>query len=146
MDILEETKKEIQRRKDIHLKDWLAHDRIADKVAADVTTQILSFIRDLEEQNENTNSQKKGDYAEAIQWKGDNLKEVLEFVGKAPKFDEWFKSFEKYEEYVHSHGDIFKVFFRDDYHQEVCKGGWIIKAPDGTICTTNSVMVNHLPM
>ena len=66
-----------------------------------------------------------------IQWTGDNLKEVIEFTGRSPKFDEWFKTWEEYEEYVHSHGNIFKIFFEDGSHYEVPVGSWIIKTPDG---------------
>ena len=45
-----------------------------------------------------------------IQWTGENLKEVIDFTGKYPRFDEWFKSWEEYENYVHSHSNIFKLF------------------------------------
>ena len=66
-----------------------------------------------------------------IQWKGDNLKEVVEFTGKSPKFGEWFKTWEEYENYVHSHGDIFKLFDDVGNHYEVPVGAWIVKTPDG---------------
>lgn len=66
-----------------------------------------------------------------IQWTGDNLKEVIEFTGRSPKFDEWFKTWEEYEEYVRSHGNIFKIFFENGSHYEVPVGSWIIKTPDG---------------
>ena len=66
-----------------------------------------------------------------IQWTGDNLKEVIEFTGRSPKFDEWFKTWEEYEEYVRSHDNIFKIFFEDGSHYEVPVGSWIIKTPDG---------------
>lgn len=66
-----------------------------------------------------------------IQWKGDNLKEVIDFTGKSKNFDEWFKSWDEYETYVHSHGDIFKLFCIDGSHYEVPVGAWIIKTPDG---------------
>ena len=66
-----------------------------------------------------------------VQWTGDNLKEVVNFTGKSPNFDEWFKSWEEYEEYVHSHGDIFKLFSEDGTHCEVPVGAWIMKTPEG---------------
>lgn len=53
---------------------------------------------------------KKPVVIEAIQWTGNNLKEVIEFTGKHPKFSEWFKSFEEYEEYVKKDGNILKIF------------------------------------
>lgn len=66
-----------------------------------------------------------------IQWKGHNLKEVIDFTGKSPKFKEWFKTWEEYESYVHSHGDVFKIFNEDGSHYEIPVGAWIVKTPDG---------------
>ena len=66
-----------------------------------------------------------------IQWTGNNLKEVIEFTGKSPRFDEWFKTWDEYESYVHSHGNIFKLFNEDGSHLEVPVGAWIFKTPDG---------------
>ena len=66
-----------------------------------------------------------------IQWKGDNLKEVIDFTGKDRNFDKWFKSFEEYEQYVQKHNGIFKLFNTDGSHYEVPVGAWIVKTPDG---------------
>lgn len=66
-----------------------------------------------------------------IQWKGDNLKEVIDFTGKDRNFDKWFKSFEEYEQYVQNHNGIFKLFNADGSHYEVPVGAWIVKTPDG---------------
>ena len=66
-----------------------------------------------------------------IQWTGKNLKEVIDFTGKSPKFGEWFKSWEDFENYVHSHYDILKLFCEDGSHYEVPVGAWIVKTPDG---------------
>ena len=66
-----------------------------------------------------------------IQWTGDNLKEVVAFTGKDPKFEKWFRSWNDYENYVHSHGDIFKLFREDGSHLEVPVGAWIVRTPDG---------------
>ena len=66
-----------------------------------------------------------------IEWTGNNLKEVIEFTGKSPRFDEWFKTWDEYESYVHSHGNIFKLFNEDWTHLEVPVGAWIVKTPDG---------------
>jgi len=68
-----------------------------------------------------------------IEWTGNNLKEVIEFTGKSPRFDEWFKTWDEYESYVHSHGNIFKLFDEDGSHLEVPVGAWIFKTPDGRI-------------
>ena len=66
-----------------------------------------------------------------IQWTGNNLKEVIDFTGKSPRFGEWFKSWEEYENYVHTHNDILKLFCEDGSHYEVPIGAWIVKTPDG---------------
>ena len=66
-----------------------------------------------------------------IQWKGDNLKEVISFTGKSPKFNEWFKSWDDFEKYVHSHNNILKIFCEDGSHYEVPVGAWIVKSPYG---------------
>ena len=66
-----------------------------------------------------------------IQWTGNNLKEVIDFTGKSPRFEEWFKSWEEFETYVHQHNDILKLFCEDGSHYEVPKGAWIVKSPDG---------------
>ena len=51
----------------------------------------------------------KEQHPKIIQWTGHNLKEVIDFTGKSPRFDEWFKSWEDFENYVHRHGDILKL-------------------------------------
>ena len=66
-----------------------------------------------------------------IQWKGDNLKEIIDFTGKDKNFEKWFKSFEEYEKYVHDHNDIFKLFNENGNHYEIPVGAWIVKTPDG---------------
>lgn len=66
-----------------------------------------------------------------IQWTGNNLKEVIDFTGKSPRFGEWFKSWEEYENYVHTHNDTLKLLCEDGSHYEVPVGAWIVKTPDG---------------
>ena len=66
-----------------------------------------------------------------IQWTGKNLKEVIDFVGKSLRFGEWFNSWEEYENYVHTHNDILKLFCENGSHYEVPVGAWIVKTPDG---------------
>lgn len=66
-----------------------------------------------------------------IQWTGNNLKEVIDFTGKNPRLGEWFNSWEEYENYVHSHNDILKLFCDDGSHYEIPAGAWIVKTPDG---------------
>ncbi len=65
-----------------------------------------------------------------IQWTGNNLKDLIEFTGKSPRFNEWFKSWDDYEDYVRQHGNIFKMFNDDGSHLEVPVGAWIVKTPD----------------
>jgi hypothetical protein len=79
----------------------------------------------------NEKDTKQGQPDNMIQWTGNNLKEVIDFTGKSPRFGEWFKSFEEYENYVHTHNDILKLFCEDGSHYEVPVGAWIVKTPDG---------------
>ena len=78
-----------------------------------------------------------------IQWKGNNLKEVIEFTGKDKNFDKWFKSFEEYEKYVYDHNNIFKMFTEDGSHYEVPVGAWIIKTPDGCNVAPKAIFVQN---
>ena len=82
---------------------------------------ILALIDELQQEQPNN----------MIQWTGNNLKEVIGFTGKSPRFGEWFKSWEEYENYVHTHNDILKLFCEDGSHYEVPVGVWIAKTPDG---------------
>ena len=75
-----------------------------------------------------------------VQWKGDNLKEVISFTGKDKNFGKWFKSFEEYEKYVHEHNDIFKLFNENGNHYEIPVGAWIVKTPDGYNIASNAVL------
>jgi hypothetical protein len=67
----------------------------------------------------------------SIQWKGDNLQEVIRFTGVSPYFNNWFKNWQEYEDYVHSHNNILKLFNADGSHYEVPVGSWIVHTPDG---------------
>ena len=58
----------------------------------------------------------------SITWNGDNLKEVINLIGKFDKFDQWFKSWDEYENYVHSHGSVIKMFIADREYYEVYVG------------------------
>ena len=75
-----------------------------------------------------------------VQWKGDNLKEVIDFTGKDKNFEKWFKSFEEYEKYVHEHNDIFKLFNENGSHYEIPVGAWIVKTPDGYNIASNAIL------
>ena len=68
---------------------------------------------------------------EAVLWTGNNLKEVIEFTGKAPKFNKWFASWEEYEKYVNDHNNIFKLFSPNGLSVEVKPNTWIVKLPNG---------------
>jgi hypothetical protein len=76
-----------------------------------------------------------------IQWKGDNLKEIIDFTGKSKKFNDWFKTWEEYENYVHEHNNIFKLFNEDGSHFEVPVGAWIVKTPDGYNIASKSTFI-----
>lgn len=78
-----------------------------------------------------------------IQWKGNNLKEIVEFTGKSPKFNDWFKTWEEYENYVHAHNNIFKLFNEDGSRFEVPVGAWIVKTPDGCNVASKSTFIQQ---
>lgn len=73
---------------------------------------------------------KKPVVIEAIQWTGDNLKEVISFTGKHPRWDEWFNSWEEYEERVKIDARIFKVI-TEEGTMKATPGDWIIKGVNG---------------
>lgn len=98
--------------------------------------EVLEQFRNMKEDAEVDACEQK---PSMIQWKGDNLKEVIDFTGKSPMFNKWFKSFEEYEEYVHLHGNIFKLFNDDGTHYEVPVGAWIVKTPDGCNVASKAV-------
>jgi len=75
---------------------------------------------------------KKGELLRAVQWTGYNLEQVIDFVGKSPRFNEWFNSWEEYEQYVKEHNNIVKLFSPTGHSVEVHSGDWIVKLPDGT--------------
>ena len=77
-----------------------------------------------------------------IQWRGDNLKEIIEFTGKDKNFDKWFKSFAEYEKYVSEHDNVFKLFNADGSHFEVPVGAWIVKTPDGYNVASKAIFKN----
>lgn len=77
-----------------------------------------------------------------IQWKGNNLKEIIDFTGKDKNFDKWFKSFAEYEKYVSEHDNIFKLFNADGSHFEIPVGSWIVKTPDGYNVASKAIFKN----
>ncbi|QQG33815.1 hypothetical protein ZPAH1_orf00053 [Aeromonas phage ZPAH1] len=69
---------------------------------------------------------KKPVIIEAIKWTGENLSEVLEFTGKHPRFDEWFSSFDEYQNYVKKDQNKFKIFTLEG-NVTASVGDWIIR-------------------
>ena len=67
---------------------------------------------------------------EAIQWTGDNLREVLDFTGRHEKFSEWFEDWKTYERYVKENGDAFKIFTLEGT-MIASPGDWIIRGIKG---------------
>ena len=80
--------------------------------------------------------QTRVEQVKAEKWTGDNLKEVLDLTGKAPNFDDWFDSFEEYEEYVRRHDNVFKLFYLSEHSTTTVKvkvGHWVVRHPGGSI-------------
>jgi hypothetical protein len=67
---------------------------------------------------------------EAIQWTGDNLREVLGFTGRHERFSEWFKDWKAYERHVKENGDTFKIFTLEGA-MIASPGDWIIRGIKG---------------
>lgn len=73
---------------------------------------------------------KKPVVIEAVQYTGDNLREVLDFTGKHPRFDEWFSSFEDYQRHVAADRQAFKIITLEGT-MEALPGDWIIRGVKG---------------
>lgn len=73
---------------------------------------------------------KKPVVIEAVIWDGGNLKEVIDFTGKSPKWDEHFKSFEEYELFVKNDRNVFKIFTLEGT-MEASVGDYIIRGVNG---------------
>lgn len=73
---------------------------------------------------------KKPVVIEAILWTGDNLRDVLAFTGKHPRFDEWFQSFEAYEAHVVADRGAFHIKTLEGT-MEAMPGDWIIRGVAG---------------
>jgi hypothetical protein len=67
---------------------------------------------------------------EAIQYTGDNLKQIIDFTGKHPNFDKWFSSFEEYRTHVRNDRNVFKIFTLEGV-MEASPGDYIIKGIHG---------------
>lgn len=73
---------------------------------------------------------KKPVVIEAVQWTGENLREVLAFTGKHPRFHEWFRDFDAYSEHVAKDRNVFKILTLEGT-MEASPGDWIIKGVAG---------------
>ena len=73
---------------------------------------------------------KKPFVIDAIQWTGNNLREVLDFTGKHPEWDRWFTSFEAYEKHVKADGGLFKILTKEGT-MRAPPGWWIIRGVMG---------------
>jgi len=130
MNTIETIRAEVERLKEEHKEPTFRGDEYEEgglngyQLALD---KVLAKLDTLQEKSEKPINPKPM----MIEWTGNNLKEVIEFTGKSPRFDEWFKTWDEYESYVHSHGNILKLFNEDGTHLEVPVGAWIFKTPDG---------------
>lgn len=83
----------------------------------------------------------KFDCYEFIQWTGENLKDVIEFTGKHPRFHEWFESFEDYERHVKEDGQTFKIFSNPYSYSIVEVGNYILKNKVGGKQTQSCLII-----
>lgn len=77
-----------------------------------------------------SNFVKKPVVVSAIQWTGENLKEVMAFTGAHPRFHEWFSSWDEYVKCVNDSGGIFKIFTLEGT-MKASPGDWIIRGVKG---------------
>ena len=73
---------------------------------------------------------KKPVVIQAVQWTGQNFKEVIEFTGKHTRLCEWFENWKSYGTHVKADGDIFKIITLTGA-MNVTPGDWIIKRVQG---------------
>lgn len=77
---------------------------------------------------------------EAIRWDGNNLREVFDFFEDHPaKFNEWFPTWEDFEERVRQDNWLFKIFGPDNEVQHVYPGSYIIKWGPGAYEAVNGL-------
>lgn len=73
---------------------------------------------------------KKPVVIQAIRWTGSNLREVVAFTGKHPRWGEWFATWEEYETRVRADGHIFKILTLEGT-MHASPGDWIIRGVRG---------------
>ena len=77
---------------------------------------------------------------EAIKWDGTNLKEVFDFFDSHhPKFNEWFPTWQDFENRVREDNWDFKIFGPGDEGQHVFPGSYIIKWGPGAYSAVNGL-------
>lgn len=77
-----------------------------------------------------TKYRKKPVEVDAICYTVDNLKEAIEFVGRHPKFDEWFPTWESYQRHVDADMGRFKIVTLEG-DMYASPGDWIIRGIAG---------------
>ena len=73
---------------------------------------------------------KKPVVIQAIRWTGSNLREVIAFTGKHPRWGEWFATWEEYETRVRADGNIVKILTLEGT-MHASPGDWIIRGVRG---------------
>lgn len=76
------------------------------------------------------NARKKPVVIQAVQWTGDNLQEILEFVSMHPDFNTWFKNNDEYTDFVRNDGNRFRIKTLEGT-MYADKGDWIIQGVKG---------------
>lgn len=75
--------------------------------------------------------QSKPQYVNAVQFTGENHAEVLDFLGKAPMFDDWFASVDEWIDRVRRDGNTIKVFYEDGHVSKVFPMDWVFRKETG---------------
>ncbi|ENI4488712.1 hypothetical protein ABXZ88_004622 [Vibrio fluvialis] len=77
-------------------------------------------------------------YPNMIMWTGTNLKDVIAFTGKSPRFDEWFSSWESFEDHVKREGNTIKLI-KSTGNEVARVGDWLYRDQEGQKHVLSSV-------
>lgn len=74
----------------------------------------------------------------------DNLEELLDFTGKAPEWDKFFKSMDEYKQYVAERNGVFKIYYIDGGTADVEPGEWVFKNHEnGAVFSTDPLRLKR---
>lgn len=79
----------------------------------------------------------------AVFYNGANLKEVVDFTGRDPRFWDEFPSWEGFERHVADENGVIVMTLRDGTRRVFYPGSWVIRMPDGNFVCGRIGPVTH---